>query len=83
MMVQDVYLTTRRYEFQILYYAIILIFLSSKQKSTQFIRLEFYLLITHRLFLIEAVFGTDGVSLLYGHSSDVDELQTTPTGLSI
>ena len=39
-MVPYVYLTTRRYEFQSLYYAVILIFLSCKQQSTQFLRFE-------------------------------------------
>jgi len=40
-MVPDVYVWTIRYEFQSLHYAIILIFLCSKQQSTQFLRFEF------------------------------------------
>jgi TRAP-type mannitol/chloroaromatic compound transport system permease small subunit len=49
-MVPVVYLTTRRYEFQ--------------ATSIQFLRLEFYLLNTDGIFIIAAVFATDGVSLL-------------------
>jgi hypothetical protein len=33
--------------------------------------------------MIAAMFDTDGVSLLYGNSSAVYELKTTPTGLNI
>jgi hypothetical protein len=38
---------------------------------------------TERVFIIATVFDTDGVYLLYGNGLAVDELQTTPTGLSI
>jgi len=82
-MVPDVYVTTRRYEFQSLYYAIIFIFLSSKQQSTQFLRFQFHLLNTDKIFITAAVFDTDVISFLYGNGSALDELQTTLTGLSI
>jgi hypothetical protein len=71
-MVPDVYLTKRRYEFQSLYYAIILIFLCSKQQSTHILRYEFQHLYTDRIFIIAAVFDTEGVSLSYGNSSAAD-----------
>jgi hypothetical protein len=40
------------------------------------------LIITGRLFIIAAVLGTGAISLLYGNSSAVEELKTTPTGLN-
>ena len=64
-MVPYVYLATRRYEFRSLYYGTILIFLGCKQQSTQYLRFEIELLNTDTIFIIAAVFDTDG-SICYG-----------------
>jgi hydrogenase-4 membrane subunit HyfE len=75
-MVTGISLMTRRYEIQSLYYAIILI-LSSKQQSAQYLRFDFSCLIL-TLFIITALYDNVVASLLCGNGSAVDGLQTTP-----
>jgi hypothetical protein len=60
-----------------------IIFLTCKQQITQILIFELWLFITERIFIIASVFDTAGSYLLYGIGLAVDELQTTPTGLSI